>query len=171
MTRKKKIIIIPRKQQSWISVRLVTILNSEKLVWSLKRVPNLFMTERLLRFKAGAAIPAARPRALSAGYTSDKFPLILRRGPEKSYSFSGGSPPPETHSRTINEAEPEPAKHEFPLFFLFFQPIPSTYRRKGDYSRSAHCDVGIKEIIVCAPIFARERENEDKNKEIIISEK
>lgn len=43
--------------------------------------------------------------------------------------------------------------------------------KKGDYSCSAHGDVGIKEIIVCAPILARERGKEDKNKEIIIGGK
>ena len=39
-----------------------------------RSVTDLFMTLKPFRFRAEAAIPTARPGALSAGYTSDNLP-------------------------------------------------------------------------------------------------
>lgn len=46
---------------------------------------DLFMIPRPFTFSAEAAIPAARPRAPSAGYTLNNFPLKLQEGLENSF--------------------------------------------------------------------------------------
>lgn len=89
------------------ALKTIIIQRISTVTRAVKKLCNLFMTARLLRFKAEAAIPAARPRALSAGYTSDSLPLILRRGPEKIFHSTAAAHLLKSINHTIHETETE----------------------------------------------------------------
>lgn len=102
---------------------------------AVKKLSNLFMTARLLRFKAEAAIPAARPRALSAGYTSEARRIF--------HSTAAAH-----LLKSINQKIDITNIEVENIIYLFIYFTNSRHiLTKGNYSCGTPCDVGTKESL------------------------